>query len=154
MKRRVAIFTETFLPRVDGIVNTLRWTLRGLGAAGWEAMVVAPAGNTQPLAGVRVVGSPSVRLPLYAEVRLGYPSPGVWRELDAFEPDVVHLAGPVINGLGGLRYAQSRGGVPVIMTYFTALPEYARLYGMSWLVEVAWRALRAVHNSASVTLCP
>ncbi|MBV8720292.1 MAG: glycosyltransferase family 1 protein, partial [Chloroflexi bacterium] len=43
---RVAIFTETFLPRVDGIVNTLKWSLRGLVEAGWEPLVVAPAGNT------------------------------------------------------------------------------------------------------------
>ena len=50
---RVAIFTETFLPRVDGIVNTLKWSLRGLVEAGWEPLVVAPAGNIQPLAGAR-----------------------------------------------------------------------------------------------------
>jgi phosphatidylinositol alpha 1,6-mannosyltransferase len=151
--RRVAIFTETFLPRVDGIVNTLRWTLRGLLEIGWEPLVVAPAGNTQPLPGVRVIGSPSIVFPPYPEVRLGYPTPDVWRSLDAFGPDVVHLAGPVCNGFGGLKYAQARR-LPVISTYHTALPTYAHLYGLGWMVDWAWAMLRDVHNSTAATLCP
>lgn len=150
---RVAIFTETFLPRVDGIVNTLRWTLDGLVKAGWEPMVVAPMGNTEPFPGVRVIGAPSMALPLYREVRLAYPSAGVRRELDAFRPDVVHLAGPVTNGAGGLRYARGRR-LPVVSTYHTALADYAGLYGAKWLTGLAWRCLRSVHNSGHVTLCP
>ena len=51
----VAIFTET--TRFDGIVNTLKWTLTGLVAAGWEPIVVAPAGNIQSLPGVQVIGA-------------------------------------------------------------------------------------------------
>jgi glycosyltransferase involved in cell wall biosynthesis len=150
---RVAIFTETFLPRVDGIVNTLKWSLRGLVDAGWDPLVVAPQGNTETLPGVRVLGAPSLVFPLYPEVRLGYPTADVWRSLDAFGPDVVHLAGPVTNGFGGLKYAQSRH-LPVVSSYHTSLPEYARLYGLGWLVEWAWSSLRSVHNSTAVTLCP
>ena len=153
MSKRVAIFTETFLPRVDGIVNTLSWSASELVAAGWEVMIVAPEGNTQAPSGVTVIGSPSVRFPLYREVRLAYPTHSVWRQLDRFQPDVVHLAGPVTNGVGGLRYARARG-LPVISSYHTALPDYARLYGLGWIVPWAWRALREVHNAASVTLCP
>lgn len=150
---RVAIFTETFLPRVDGIVNTLKWSLHGLVEQGWEPLVVAPAGNTQTLPGVRVVGAPSVFFPLYPEVRLAYPTPDVCRMLDAFKPEVVHLAGPVINGFGGMRYAQSRG-LPSVSSYHTALPEYARLYGLGFIEEWAWTMLRTVHNSTAATLCP
>src|SRR5215216_6550482 len=56
LPRRVALITETFLPRVDGIVNTLCWTLRGLVEAGCEPLVVAPRGNTSLLPGVKVIG--------------------------------------------------------------------------------------------------
>lgn len=151
--RRVVFFTETYLPRVDGIVNTLTWALKGLVRAGWEPLVIAPSGNTGGLPGVRVIGAPSVTFPLYPEVRLAYPTPEVWRALDAFGPDLVHLAGPVTNGYGGLKYAQSRG-VPVLSTYHTALPEYARLYGLTPLVDWIWSLLRDVHNSTAATLCP
>jgi glycosyltransferase involved in cell wall biosynthesis len=150
---RVAVFTETFLPRVDGIVNTLKWALLGLVEAGWKPLVIAPTGNTRPLPGVRVIGSPSMVFPLYAEVRLGYPTQEVWREIDRFRPDLVHLAGPVTNGFGGLKYAQARG-LPVVSTYHTALPEYARLYGLGWIEDLAWSLLRSVHNGTTVTLVP
>jgi glycosyltransferase involved in cell wall biosynthesis len=151
--QRVVIFTETFLPRIDGIVNTLKWALLGLVEAGWEPLVVAPTGNTETLPGVRVIGAPSIVFPLYSEVRLAYPTQEVCREIDRFRPDVVHLAGPVTNGFGGLKYAQARG-LPVVSTYHTALPEYARLYGLGWIEEWAWSLLRSVHNSTAVTLCP
>jgi glycosyltransferase involved in cell wall biosynthesis len=151
--QRVAIFTETFLPRIDGIVNTLTWAVRGLVEAGWQPLVIAPSGNTQSLPGVRVIGAPSIVFPLYSEVRLAYPTQEICREIDRFHADVVHLAGPVTNGFGGLKYAQARG-LPVVSTYHTALPEYARLYGLGWIEEWAWSLLRAVHNSTAVTLCP
>jgi glycosyltransferase involved in cell wall biosynthesis len=151
--RRIALFTETFLPRVDGIVNTLKWTLRGLVEFGCEPMVIAPAGNTQGIDGVRVLGAPSVVFPLYREVRLAYPTPDIWRQIDAFDPDIVHLAGPVTNGFGGLKYAQARH-LPVVSTYHTALPRYAQLYGLGWLTDWAWTSLRDIHNSTAATLCP
>ena len=143
---RIVFFTETFLPRVDGIVNTLKWALRGLVDAGWEPLVVAPTGNTQTLPGVRVIGAPSIVFPMYPEVRLAWPTPEVWKRVDAFRPDLVHLAGPVTNGFGGLKYAHSRG-VPLISTYHTALPAYARLYGLDFMVDWAWDRLREVHNA-------
>jgi glycosyltransferase involved in cell wall biosynthesis len=152
-RSRVAIFTETFLPRVDGIVNTLKWTLSGLVEADWEPLVVAPSGNTQTLPGVAVIGAPSIAFPLYREVRLAYPATDVWRALDTFRPDIVHLAGPVTNGHGGLKYALARG-VPVISSYHTALPNYACLYGLGWIEEWAWSMLRSIHNSTAATLCP
>src|SRR5918998_44953 len=84
--RRVVLFTETFLPRVDGIVNTLCWTLRGLVEAGCEPLVVAPRGNTALLPGVQVIGASSMPLPLYPEVRLALMGPGIGRQLDEFKP--------------------------------------------------------------------
>jgi glycosyltransferase involved in cell wall biosynthesis len=94
-----------------------------------------------------------VVFPLYPEVRLAYPTPEVCRTLDAFNPDVVHLAGPVTNGFGGMRYAQSRE-LASVSSYHTALPEYARLYGLGVIEEWAWTMLRTVHNSTAATLCP
>lgn len=151
--RRVVLFTETFLPRVDGIVNALCWTLRGLVEAGCEPLVVAPRGNTASIPGVRVLGATSVPFPLYPEVRLAVMGPGIGQQLDQFRPDVVHLVGPVVNGTAGLLYAQSRG-VPVLASFHTNLAQYARHYSLGWLEAWVWRALRTIHNRCSLTLCP
>ena len=39
---RIAIFTETFLPKIDGISNRLRYTVEELVAAGHEVRVLGP----------------------------------------------------------------------------------------------------------------
>jgi phosphatidylinositol alpha 1,6-mannosyltransferase len=153
LPRRVVLFTETFLPRVDGIVNTLCWTLRGLVEAGCEPLVVAPRGNTAEMPGVQVLGASSLPFPLYPEVRLAVMGPGIGQQLDRFSPDVVHLVGPVVNGVGGLLYAQSRG-IPVLASFHTNLAHYTRHYSLGWLEAWVWRALRTVHNRCSLTLCP
>jgi glycosyltransferase involved in cell wall biosynthesis len=153
LPRRVALFTETFLPRVDGIVNTLCWTLRGLVEAGCEPLVVAPRGNTALLPGVKVIGASSLPFPLYPEVRLALMGPGIGQQLDEFQPDVIHLVGPVVNGVGGLLYAQRRG-IPVLASFHTNLAHYARHYSLGWLEAWIWRALRTVHNRCALTLCP
>jgi glycosyltransferase involved in cell wall biosynthesis len=149
----VALFTETFLPRVDGIVNTLCWTLRGLVEAGCEPLVVAPRGNTALMPGVHVIGATSMPFPLYPEVRLALMGPGIGQQLDRFRPDVVHLVGPVVNGVGGLLYAQRRG-IPVLASFHTNLAHYTRHYSLGWLEAWVWRALRTVHNRCALTLCP
>ena len=95
----------------------------------------------------------ALAFPPYPEVRLAWPTPEVWKRLDAFQPDLVHLAGPVTNGFGGLKYAQSRH-LPLVSTYHTALPAYARLYGLDFMVDWAWDRLREIHNATSATLCP
>ncbi|MFN8633471.1 MAG: glycosyltransferase family 1 protein [Chloroflexota bacterium] len=153
LPRRVALFTETFLPRVDGIVNTLCRTLRGLVEAGCEPLVVAPSGNTEILPGVRVIGATSMPFPLYPEVRPALMGPGIGQELDRFRPDVIHLVGPVVNGVGGLVYALARG-IPVLASFHTNLAHYAQHYSLGWLEAWVWRALRTVHNRCALTLCP
>lgn len=150
---RIALFTETFLPRVDGIVNTLRSTLRGLVRAGWEPLVVAPHGNTDAVYGIPVIGANSAPCPVYPELRLGMIGPGICQQLDEFKPDLIHLVGPAVIGLGGLVYAQSRQ-IPVMASYHTDLPRYAHYYSLGWLEVGVWAALRAIHNRCVMTLCP
>lgn len=42
---RIAIFTETFPPKIDGISNRLRYTVEELVAAGHEVRVFGPAAS-------------------------------------------------------------------------------------------------------------
>jgi phosphatidylinositol alpha 1,6-mannosyltransferase len=127
--------------------------LRGLVEAGVEPLVVAPGGNTAAFPGARILGVSSASFPLYPEVRLGLLGPGIWRQLDAYQPDLIHLVGPVVNGVGGLLYARARG-LPVVASYHTDLPRYTRHYAIGWLEPGVWKAMRAIHNSCDLTLCP
>lgn len=151
--RRILLFTETFLPKVDGIVNTLCRTLDGLQAQGCQTLVVAPVGAVSAFGPTPVLTPRAVPFPPYPEVRLGVAGPVLFRELDAFRPELIHRVGPTVLGVSGLLYARSRG-LHVIASYHTDLARYARYYGLGMLEGPIWRALAEVHNRCELTLCP
>jgi glycosyltransferase involved in cell wall biosynthesis len=150
---RIAVFTETFLPKIDGITTTLAHTLTGLAERGHPALVVAPRPAIASYAGARVLAVPSFRFPLYPEVRLGIFTPAAWRAVAAFRPEVVHLAGPTFLGIAGGFFARWRG-LPALATYHTNLAQYARHYGLGFLGWPAGRLIRLAHAGCALTLCP
>ena len=74
---KIALFTETFLPKVDGIVTRLTKTVQHLVAAGDEVLIFCPEGAPSTYCGAQVVGVPAMPLPLYPELKLALPRPAV-----------------------------------------------------------------------------
>lgn len=150
---RIALFTETFLPKIDGIVNTLTYLLAHLEHRGHEVMVFAPEGGPACVSSAQVVGLPAYPFPLYPELKIVPPSIDVLDRLEQFRPDVIHSVGPVAIGLIGARHARQLG-VPLVASYHTDIPGFAARWGLDFLVEPLWAYLRWVHNQADLTLCP
>jgi glycosyltransferase involved in cell wall biosynthesis len=149
---KIAFFTETFLPKVDGIVTRLTKTVQQLVAAGDEVLIFCPEGAPDAYMGARVVGVPAMPLPLYPELKLALPRPAVSEALDRFGPDLVHVVNPAVLGLGGIWLARSRG-LPLVASYHTHLPKYLEHYGMGMLEPLLWELLKAAHNQAELNLC-
>lgn len=150
---RLAIFTETFLPKWDGIANTLCYLLKHLAVRGHECLMFAPEGAPARYAKTQIIGLPSMTFPFYRDLKLVPPLVDVEKELAAFEPDVVHLVNLASLGLVGMRHAHDLG-VPVVASYHTDLPGYARHYGMGLLEDPIWAYFRWLHNQADLNLCP
>ena len=121
---RVAIITETFLPKVDGIVKVTCLLLDHLRARGIDALVIAPRyGENAHYNDVPICSLPSISLPLYPEARLGFATFSLYRELAAFRPDVAHLFHPVMTGIptmGMLKWMD----VPTVTSFHL---DYARI---------------------------
>jgi glycosyltransferase involved in cell wall biosynthesis len=149
---RIALFTETFLPKIDGIVRTLCRLLEHLSHRGHTALLFAPEGGPACYAGTSIVGLPGYTFPLYPELKLVPPTTDVKRHLEVFQPEVVHIVNPVSLGLAGLRQAR-RLGVPVIASYHTDLPGFTQLWGLGALRGPSWTFLRWIHNQADLNLC-
>lgn len=149
---KIAFFTETFLPKVDGIVTRLTKTVQQLVVAGDEVLIFCPEGAPDTYMGARVVGVPALPLPLYPELKLALPRPAVSEALDRFGPDLVHVVNPAVLGLGGIWLARSRG-LPLVASYHTHLPKYLEHYGMGMLEPLLWELLKAAHNQAQLNLC-
>lgn len=154
---RIALFTETFLPKVDGIVTTLCQTLRQLRSLGHEVLIFAPDGGPAEFEGFRVVRVRGHAFPSYPELRLALPHASLGRILQEFRPDVIHAAEPALLGIAALYYGGGNHGgalhVPLVVSYHTDLPKYLAYYGLRFLEPRIWRLLRLRHNRAALNLC-
>jgi glycosyltransferase involved in cell wall biosynthesis len=150
---RIALFSEVFLPKIDGVVTRLVRTLDALAELGHEALIFAPHNPPESYAGFRVVRVPALPFrPWYPELFLGLPRPRLGRELDLFQPDVVHVVNPVVLGLWGTAIAKQRN-LPLLSSYHTDITQYAKHLRLGILVRPSQLFLRDVHNQAHVNLC-
>ncbi|MCW2848269.1 MAG: glycosyltransferase family 1 protein [Marmoricola sp.] len=148
---RVAIVTESFLPHVNGVTNTVRHTADRLLQRGHRVLIIAPGPGPTRHGQAQVVRIRSVPLPGYRSFSLGLPDAAVERALADFSPDVVHLASPIMVGVGGLRAAR-RLGIPTVAIYQTDVAAFARRYGVRALPVERWVA--RIHRRSSRTLVP
>ena len=149
---RIAVVTETFLPKIDGIVTMVTKTVETLRAAGDEVMIFAPSGGPEELFGAKVVSLPSIPFPAYPELRVAAPRASMRKHLEAFQPDVFHLFEPSLLGIGGIYYGKVLH-VPIVISYHTNLPAYLHYYGMGFFEGPTWKLMRERHLRADLNLC-
>ncbi|MGA3032348.1 MAG: glycosyltransferase family 1 protein [Terracidiphilus sp.] len=154
---RIALFTETFIPKIDGIVTTLCQTVRHLRALGHEVLIFAPEGGFQQFEQSRIAGMKSWSFPLYPELRLALPRASMRSVITQFQPDLLHVADPALLGIAALYYSGGKHGgalrLPLVVSYHTDLPQYLRYYGLGFLEKHVWKILRNRHNRATINLC-
>ncbi|MFC4001687.1 glycosyltransferase family 4 protein [Prauserella oleivorans] len=150
---RVAIVTESFLPQVNGVTNSVLRVVEHLRARGDDVLVVAPGAGPGEYRGAPVVRIPAVDLPVVNSLPVGVPTRTVLTALAGFAPDVVHLASPFVVGARGLAAAR-RLGVPTVAVYQTDVAGFAAAYGLGLGGRAAWRWVRRLHSRADRTLAP
>jgi len=82
---RIATFTETFVPAVNGVVTRLGHTISRLTGRGDQVLLVAPDGGVADFRGAHVVPVPNLPLPMYPEAVISVPSPDVGHDLPPAE---------------------------------------------------------------------
>ena len=136
---RMALATDAWLPQVNGVVRTLCATVAELDRRGHEVELITPD---------RFL---TVPMPGYASIRLAMaPRFGLRRMLDAFAPDVVHIAteGPIGWSARGWCLAHD---VPFTTAFHTRFPEYAAVRtGIS--ADAFWPIMRRFHASSEAVL--
>ncbi|WP_435016650.1 glycosyltransferase family 4 protein [Tundrisphaera sp. TA3] len=150
---RLTLVTETYAPQVNGVSRTLGQLVRHMEEAGDEVQVVHPDYG-QPPRGDRDVLVRTRALPFYREVGVALPPFGrVHRAIEAFRPDLIHVATEATLGLSALRYALRRG-IPVVSSFHTNFDQYGTHYGLGWATSLIWRYLRRFHNRTRETYVP
>ena len=138
---RILLATDAWKPQVNGVVVTLRNTIRGLEAAGHVVETIGPDRFR------------SIPCPTYPEIRLALrPFPQFADLASRFAPDAVHIAteGPVGQAA---RTFCLRERLPFTTAYHTRFPEYvhARIR-LPLRLSYAW--LRRFHAPAKAVMVP
>ncbi|MFJ1459772.1 glycosyltransferase family 4 protein [Nocardia sp. N2S4-5] len=156
---RVAIVAESFLPNMNGVVNSVLQVLDHLDRNGHQALVIAPDTPRglppAPHAHGRfpVLRVPAVMVPKISSLPVGLPQPGITAAIDEFGADVVHLASPFLLGAGGAA-AAVRLDLPAVAVYQTDVAGFASSYGLGPARRAAWAWTRRIHERAARTLAP
>lgn len=150
---KIAFFTESFLPKIDGVVTRLTHTIKNLHQLGHETFIIAPDGGVTEFDGAEVYGVPNIRLPMYKDFRLGFPQGKVHEKLDEFGPDLVHTLNPFLLGLNGMRYTK-KWNIPYVTSYHLHISRYTEYYNLTFLDGVFWKMVKAAHKNAQLDLCP
>ena len=150
---RVLVVTESFLPQVNGVTNSVRRVLEHLAVEGHEAELIAPTGP-DTYAGFPVTHARGAALPFYADFRIGLESRRRLRAvMERFGPDVVHLASPAALGHQAARAARSLG-IPTVAIYQTDLVGFADRYTVPGGARAMEALTRRIHLGVDRTLAP
>jgi glycosyltransferase involved in cell wall biosynthesis len=153
---RIALFSEVYWPMVSGVGVTLLRLTEALQARGHQVRVYSatyalPAGAADR---PEVHRSPSVPLFLYPDVQWAFPRMrDVVDDLEAFQPDLVHVATEFSLGIAGVKAARQLG-IPIIASAHTDYDQYAARYGVPWALRAGWHYLRWFYGQANRVLCP
>ncbi len=148
---RVLVVSESFLPTVNGVTNSVCKVLDHLALRGHDAHVMVPScGAPATYAGFDVEQIASVP---YRQFPVGLPGLHVQRIIEEFAPDVIHVASPFLLGAEAIA-AGRRLGIPTVAIFQTDVAGYARRNHLAALEALAWRIMRRIHRDATVTLVP
>lgn len=160
---RIAIFTDLFLPHVDGVTNSLVHLISQYKKLGHEVLVVTPKMNTSEsisIDGVKIIFLPSISAVVYPEFMLGFFSSELFFFLKNFSPEIVHVIAPGPVGNIGLFYSKLANikSVATFHGYFME-PEYLRIIGIKKrgvriAQRVLWRLTKVFYDRANIVITP
>ncbi|KAM0786340.1 hypothetical protein ACM66B_001812 [Microbotryomycetes sp. NB124-2] len=153
---RIAVCSENFLPKVDGVTRTLAKLLEHLQSEGHQALVLGPNSGMDSYAGHEVVGTRGLpMLGVYKGLALNFIRPKFLSKLREFKPDVIHFVDPIWLCAQVIPVVQwYMPDVPLVASYHTNLASYATLFGFPWLTPTMWNLMRNLHARCEFTACP
>jgi len=123
---KIAIFTDVFIPDINGVSNSTNRFSRLLAAEGHQIIIFCPksAGYKDPvIPNITVKRFNSVSFLTYKEIKIALPFIyTIINQLKRFQPDVVHIQTPMPIGWTGLL-ATKILGLKNIQTYHTYIPD-------------------------------
>lgn len=147
---KIAFFSDTYKPNVDGVVTAMENLQRGLEEAGHEVQYFVPSPKNASDREAGVHYAPSIPFPPYPQYRGAYFTGKIERECSDWKPDIIHSHAMATMALAA-RGARKKCRAPLIGTFHTMLPdgvhyitnhEHLTNFGK----DLSWKYLRWVYG--------
>lgn len=151
---RIAIFTDTFYPQINGVSKTVDRFINYLKNSEHEYFLITPryehgvkfSDNRMHCRNVKVVFNKDLRFAFISKKRL-------ISTLDKFSPDIIHVMSEFPIGRAGIAYARKRN-LPLVTSFETNIPEYFEYYHLKALTGVGWKYYKNLHQYSDMILTP
>lgn len=178
---KIALFTETFLPQVNGVVRVLEKIIRHLEAKGHEVLLFAIGEGELKYSNSKIIRLEGVPFSFYKELHIVKPEDKflskllendisqtpvamlqtlipskhsvVAKALEEFKPDLIHLATPVTLGAIGIYYVEKLE-LPCLATFHTDLAAYAPMYQLPYMEEIVNAVTKMIYSRSDRILAP
>ncbi|MGB7957910.1 MAG: glycosyltransferase [Minisyncoccia bacterium] len=162
---RIAIFSDTFPPQVNGVASVVRDSVIALTELGHEVAVFTVTGadrteqtpSGKPYA-VKKLPSLSVPKFIYQGDTYAFALPpgiGTIRALKKFKPDIIHTHTPFFAGWGAV-IGKKACSIPLVGTHHTFYDDYLKHVKLDypWGKKFSWKYTIAYYNHANIVTSP
>lgn len=119
---KIAFFTDTYEPQVNGVVTSINLFMNELRKNGNEVHIFCP--HSKGLKANKYIHPlKSIEFKPYPDCKIGIPGPRIFSITKKINPDIIHIHVPAPIGLAGLSIAKALR-IPILMTYHTFITDY------------------------------
>lgn len=151
---KVAIFSDTYLPEINGVARTLKRLTDHLDQKNYNYKLFIPENRSSSPSISSIESLSSIPFLFYPECRMAFPNvKHLNQSLHDFSPDLIHIVTPFNVGLYGLYYGK-KYNLPMVASYHTHFDDYLDYYHLPFLKNWYWRYMEWFHRPVKKIFVP
>ncbi|WP_064090995.1 glycosyltransferase family 4 protein [Rossellomorea aquimaris] len=151
---RVALFSDTYYPQVNGVARTLKRLTNHFEKRNIEYKVFTPDIQENRESYPNVYSFTSFPFLFYPECRTAIANPKtIQKQLKDFSPTIIHVTTPLTMGLYGIRGAKKMN-IPLVSSYHTHFDLYLDYYKMTWISSLLWKYMKWFYSQSDRIFVP
>lgn len=158
---KIAIFSDTFMPQVNGVANVVGQLAAALSDRGHQVQVITIVKNRRNVQrhfeglGYDVVCLPSLPILVYPGYRFTLPLGLLRRRFKKDKPDIIHAHTQFTVGREAVRCAKALD-IPIVGTSHTFFDHYLKhaKINYKWGEKLAWKYTTRYYNLCEAVLIP
>lgn len=161
---RIVIFTDTFLPQINGVVTSVVNAIKKFNDKGHKVLIFTSIKKdsikTKFGKNIFIEYLPQMNLINYPDFKLAYPDSKIINKIKRFKPDIIHSHMPSILGWQALLISKFYK-IPIVSTYHTMLPDFLehtplpkRFTRTKLANKMTWAYTRKYYNLCDAVITP